>query len=466
MLNGDALTQEVQLKLLFFFCPDAARFWQDSFGNKEAVPFLEFHNAMVARFGGNVNKCLGFHSFFLKGVIQEWFLDHDTKQCVTYLSFRLALTKMIVEARQEKLETILMNYLQKLITMGEDFESPGRKLYLRAKSVFIKAQEDPSKLDFKLIAEAKKLFEEYAEWIKADVPLLRPRGEDRHLFYLCEIEDLQRGEQARNWAISELAGRWNAWQKKFGTKTPKQKIASLAREHFATGEACYLKALILHKKERALQMPKVAQESMDSLGIPCVLTSIIMNYWDIGSFVRAVIKAALRSLWITKMSIIFDYLCDSNEKQDVDPLGFSLTPIHSWEIPDVANWLTEMGLGTYIQTFEDMDINGGMLLSLTDEELQSELGINSSLHRKKIFRYISQFQPKLTSEQEIAEEDIDVLFDTAERELKSYEKFIQDPKVTRVDGGKLDEYLLDISYYAIERRMLRERMVSNKLISP
>src|SRR5690606_8940959 len=95
----------------------------------------------------------------------------------------------------------------------------------------------------KFLLEAKNLFESYSDGLKktnseSKMEKINP-SMDRHLFYLCEIEDLERGNNGRNWAISELAGRWNAWQRKYSTKTPKQLKTHNVHELWCDANICY-----------------------------------------------------------------------------------------------------------------------------------------------------------------------------------------------------------------------------------
>jgi hypothetical protein len=54
-----------------------------------------------------------------------------------------------------------------------------------------------------------------------------------------------------------------------------------------------------------------------------------------------------------------------------------------WDERDVAAWLTDLGLSVHAPAFADSRVNGRLLLSLDDEDLQ-ELGVASRLQRKLI----------------------------------------------------------------------------------
>ncbi|HEY3599066.1 MAG TPA: adenylate/guanylate cyclase domain-containing protein [Paraburkholderia sp.] len=55
---------------------------------------------------------------------------------------------------------------------------------------------------------------------------------------------------------------------------------------------------------------------------------------------------------------------------------------------DIDRWLHELGLGQYVRAFADNDIDGAMLLLLTDADLK-ELGVASLGHRKRLLAAIA-----------------------------------------------------------------------------
>lgn len=55
-------------------------------------------------------------------------------------------------------------------------------------------------------------------------------------------------------------------------------------------------------------------------------------------------------------------------------------------VADVQRLLTALNLQQYSKAFRDEQVDGGLLLELDDSSLQSDLGMKSSLHRKKLLR--------------------------------------------------------------------------------
>lgn len=65
------------------------------------------------------------------------------------------------------------------------------------------------------------------------------------------------------------------------------------------------------------------------------------------------------------------------------------TPLAEWGVEEVSEWLRDIGLGEYVESFADNEIVGEHLMELNKEELK-ELGIKKIGHYKK-------FQSKVSS---------------------------------------------------------------------
>jgi hypothetical protein len=64
----------------------------------------------------------------------------------------------------------------------------------------------------------------------------------------------------------------------------------------------------------------------------------------------------------------------------------------SWSVDDVVSVLNQAGLGQYSAAFRSEHVDGILLISLDDQDL-IELGVSSSLHRKRIQNIHSKFSP-------------------------------------------------------------------------
>jgi hypothetical protein len=63
--------------------------------------------------------------------------------------------------------------------------------------------------------------------------------------------------------------------------------------------------------------------------------------------------------------------------------------VSGWKVSAVLRWLVdELELPQYSRKFEEMSIDGPMLLSLSDDDLKEELEIKTKLHRRKILQRV------------------------------------------------------------------------------
>lgn len=69
-----------------------------------------------------------------------------------------------------------------------------------------------------------------------------------------------------------------------------------------------------------------------------------------------------------------------------------------WKVEDVMLWLTsEMELSQYCEAFQKNAVNGKLLLTLSEEELEREIGVVAPLHKRKLMNQIREFQEKFGS---------------------------------------------------------------------
>ncbi|XP_071826181.1 WD repeat, SAM and U-box domain-containing protein 1-like isoform X2 [Apostichopus japonicus] len=63
-------------------------------------------------------------------------------------------------------------------------------------------------------------------------------------------------------------------------------------------------------------------------------------------------------------------------------------PLLTWSPDDVANWLQEIGLDQYADSFKEQLIDGEEIQNLTNESLSQDLGVKALGHRQKILRAV------------------------------------------------------------------------------
>ncbi|KAM4843888.1 NAD(+) hydrolase SARM1 isoform 2-T2 [Thomomys bottae] len=64
--------------------------------------------------------------------------------------------------------------------------------------------------------------------------------------------------------------------------------------------------------------------------------------------------------------------------------------VASWKEAEVQTWLQQIGFSQYCERFRQVD--GDLLLRLTEEELQIDLGMKSSITRKRFFRELTELK--------------------------------------------------------------------------
>ena len=67
----------------------------------------------------------------------------------------------------------------------------------------------------------------------------------------------------------------------------------------------------------------------------------------------------------------------------------------AWSVEDVGEWLSSLALGQYRESFADAAVDGAFLMDLNDADLRNTLGIDHSLHRKKIINSIGRLRQQV-----------------------------------------------------------------------
>ena len=111
----------------------------------------------------------------------------------------------------------------------------------------------------------------------------------------------------------------------------------------------------------------------------------------------------------------------------------------NWKSEDVSIWLEHIGMQTYIPNFLEMSVDGLLILELTDDDLQNELGIGPKLHRKKILNAINQLHRYNAFLQEQAEREADVLLNTNKLQTKTEPEVIREEEILTTDQNLREE---------------------------
>ena len=94
------------------------------------------------------------------------------------------------------------------------------------------------------------------------------------------------------------------------------------------------------------------------------------------------------SHWLHSLSINV-----SPGEQQLERMANTLT------VDDISEFLTKIKLGHYVQLFTDNDVDGRLLLKLTDGGLK-DLGVDNEFHRRKIISKFEAHILELISKQE------------------------------------------------------------------
>ncbi|NXL91175.1 SARM1 protein, partial [Alectura lathami] len=69
-----------------------------------------------------------------------------------------------------------------------------------------------------------------------------------------------------------------------------------------------------------------------------------------------------------------------------------LPTVPNWKPCEVQTWLQQIGFNKYCPSFLEHQVDGDILLRLTEEELQKDLGMDSSITRKRFFRELTELK--------------------------------------------------------------------------
>ena len=60
----------------------------------------------------------------------------------------------------------------------------------------------------------------------------------------------------------------------------------------------------------------------------------------------------------------------------------------SWSVEDVCFWLLSQGIGNFVDTFRDNEVDGECLMTLDNKLLRDDLGITALGHRSRILKRV------------------------------------------------------------------------------
>ncbi|KAA8594246.1 hypothetical protein FQN60_005080, partial [Etheostoma spectabile] len=78
-----------------------------------------------------------------------------------------------------------------------------------------------------------------------------------------------------------------------------------------------------------------------------------------------------------------------------------LSCVPNWKTSEVQTWLQQVGFSAYCDRFQELQVDGDLLLNITDQELSADVGMTAGLTRKRqvvqTFQHNEQFNTSLTN---------------------------------------------------------------------
>ena len=139
-----------------------------------------------------------------------------------------------------------------------------------------------------------------------------------------------------------------------------------------------------------------------------------------------------------------------------------------WSVPQVTDWLASLELSQYSPKFEELRIDGVLLLQVTDSDLQSDLCIQVRLHRFKILEGIRKLSedpilsPPAQTDPEIEWSSILLKAVEGQSKNKSFEIGPEGATIGRHSGS--NDYIINESFVSRKHCEVRFNPQSNQFL--
>lgn len=368
----------------------ASTFWSTRF--QDAVITVYALAKIIHSLCGDASESF-WQAYIMCKILKEWddlklvscelFMDWWFELVRKFTGIRFLLNQVLSDHLLEPLMHIVFSYLhdsEDVIhllqheylnikdqnEMGDLHNSPGQKLYYEAKCLFNASDE---KLNDKLF-HAKRLFEIYRDMVKVEKPpVVRQPIDDRHLYYLSCIENVETQRSSR-FAVSPLFGEWRAWVNRYGTKSPRQALKAELQQDCNQVEAWYKATINLETRKGVRTLAEAL------LTFPNVLILIVWSYTEECMNLQ---HGRQKNYWQKEM--------------------------HLWSTSEVIDWLSTFlpasALDEYGPNFAENAIDGPTFVNLTEEEMIQELKLNGPHMRKRVLRARENFFPSKAPEASI-----------------------------------------------------------------
>jgi len=154
------------------------------------------------------------------------------------------------------------------------------------------------------------------------------------------------------------------------------------------------------------------------------------------------------SLQSAKSTPNLDINLDSDQTRDRSNTSPRRGPadklVKEWTIDDVQTWLKDLKFENYSTSFRDELVDGEVLITLTDDDLQKQLKITKSLHLKRMRQKLTSVIKEADEQEEKydSKDAPDVLNWGVDRVIEwlkklSFDKYVKDFEENKVDGELL-----------------------------
>lgn len=136
-----------------------------------------------------------------------------------------------------------------------------------------------------------------------------------------------------------------------------------------------------------------------------------------------------------------------------------------WTVSQVGDWLVYLELPQYKQKFEELSIDGSLLVQITEQDLQSDFQITVRLHRFKIMENLKKLLDDLSEDEaELSEEWTSLMLKSIEGQCKNklFQIFFNGASIGRNSGS--NDFVINESFVSRKHCEIRYNDESNQFL--
>lgn len=130
------------------------------------------------------------------------------------------------------------------------------------------------------------------------------------------------------------------------------------------------------------------------------MVCVLLSMWHYFTYLRLIATVMLVTCQSMNHSNIhkINLLANSSVMPSQSMSRLNPANLTSWSVEDVSFWLVSQGLGNFMDTFKDNEVDGECLLTLDNQLLKDDLCITALGHRSRILKRVealkNEFLPK------------------------------------------------------------------------